>query len=158
MYQVGTDRPWLVLPAHWVSIVIQVEYVPALVTGRGEHRQRKRLSLPQLTTNARAILPDQFQTLQNPEGADESCLPLLIGRPREAVAYLQRFDVITLTETRSARNLRQLLPQYAVYTTLARDQGLGGQGLLVAVRRNPAYCAQKWAAADGMLWVMRAPS
>ena len=32
-------------------------------------------------------------------------------------------------------------------------KGLGGQGLLVAVRSMQGFCAKKWAAADGTLWV-----
>ena len=67
--------------------------------------------------------------------------------------YLQGFDVITLTETRSTRPHQGMLRDFDVFTAPARADGLAGEGMLVAVRRSPSYCTQRWASDASTLWV-----
>lgn len=67
--------------------------------------------------------------------------------------YLQKFDVILLTETRSAIWDDNVLPNHSVAFVPAGREGQAGEGLLVAVRRNIVYHVQDWGSDDCTLWV-----
>ena len=81
-----------------------------------------------------------------------------MGQLHDTAQYLQRFDVVSLSETCSAGTLRRLLPGHDVFTRPAGRAGLRGEGLLVAVRRQAAYTAQLWATDVSTLWVKVTPA
>jgi len=56
----------------------------------------------------------------------------------DTYSFLQQFEVVLLCETVLTRSLKQSLSMYDVYESLSKTARLGS-GLLVAVRRHPAY-------------------
>lgn len=67
--------------------------------------------------------------------------------------YLQRFDVILLSETRCMAWDDAFLPDHSVALVPACRDGQAGEGLLLAVRRHHAYHVQDWASDDTSIWV-----
>lgn len=56
----------------------------------------------------------------------------------DTYSFLQQFEVITLCETVLTRSLKKSLASYDVYESFSKTGRLGS-GLLVAVRKHPAY-------------------
>ena len=66
---------------------------------------------------------------------------------------MQTFDVILLTETRSAMWDDSVLPDHSVAFIPASRDGQAGEGILVATRRNRLYQVLDWASDDSTLCV-----
>jgi hypothetical protein len=66
---------------------------------------------------------------------------------------LQQFDIFLLTEARCSVWDDSLLPDHSIALVPADEAGKAGEGIVVAVRRNPGYHVQDWASNDTALWV-----
>ena len=69
-------------------------------------------------------------------------------------AYLARFDIILLVETRCANWDSALLPAHSITFTAAASDGAAGEGIAVAVRKHSAFNVLDWGSdTDTGLWV-----
>lgn len=71
----------------------------------------------------------------------------------DTVQYFHSFDVILLSETRAVHFPDDLLPQYSIAYCPASQEGRGGEGLLVAVKKHPAFHVLDYGSDDSSLWV-----
>ena len=62
----------------------------------------------------------------------------------DTAVYLDRFDIVLLTEARCCTWDPRLLPNHSVTFTAASRDGRAGEGVAVAVRKNAAYHVQDW--------------
>ena len=69
------------------------------------------------------------------------------------VQYAQAFDVILLSETRAVHFSDDLLPQYSIAYCPASQEGRGGEGLLVAVKKHHDFHVLDYGSDDSSLWV-----
>jgi len=123
-------------------------------------------------TAARALLLESLRVRVAP-GGRAGAAECLDGRAAVAAASLQPDRAARLLGAAeaqrealgvslSARERAGSIERVAALLAQAGDvayagQGRAGQGLLVAVRRQAAYHSQRWAAADGTLWVKVSP-
>ena len=71
----------------------------------------------------------------------------------DTVLYFQSFDVILLSETRAVHFPDELLPHYSVAYCPASQEGRGGEGLLVAVKKHHSFHVLDYGSDDSSLWV-----
>ena len=71
----------------------------------------------------------------------------------DTVQYFQSFDVILLSETLAVHFPDDLLPQFSIAYSPASQEGRGGEGLLVAVKKHHAFHVLDYGSDDSSLWV-----
>ena len=71
----------------------------------------------------------------------------------DAAQYLRDFDVILLSETRAVQIPDHLFTDYSLAYCPASEEGRGGEGILVAVRKHRLYHVQDFGSDDSSLWV-----
>ena len=71
----------------------------------------------------------------------------------DAAQYLRDFDVILLSETRAVQISDHLFTDYSLAYCPASEEGRGGEGILVAVRKHRLYHVQDFGSDDSSLWV-----
>ena len=72
---------------------------------------------------------------------------------QDGLQYLQGFDVLLLSETRTVDVPDSMFPDHSIAFTPASRQGIAGEGLLVAVKKSSAYHVQDWSSDSTSLWV-----
>jgi exonuclease III len=71
----------------------------------------------------------------------------------DTTAYLSRFDIIVLSETRSFVLPSDFLPAYTVFHAPASRPSCAGEGILVAIRKCMNVNVQHWVTDHSSLWV-----